>query len=372
MPKVLGERCNCSLVRDAYSLFMRAQVPKSRRTFRLSDDGNCISEQLAKARTHNRLENDVKAKWLAMERAKVPQILAGGVRDAEFDLVEATDGGKIVPVDPSRTLTEKNVDTDITYQENNLAGGLLFGGGSADSRKSDDSEFGPDTRNLSGTIKLRRFDTGSSTTRMSVEATFTFKYDIHDGLDFCPGNTLMKDDFSVDRLQYNEIISDLSRLEASGMARDVGFDIRYHRTSTTTSDIPITPPAPTPKKIVTVPAEALFDFNKDHLRPEAEVALLAVLGDKPTHQDPSKTVQVRGHTDSKGPSEYNQGLSERRAEAIRELLERKYPNLVGQVSAKGFGETQPVAPNENPDGTDNPAGRALNRRVDIEFDIDIP
>ena len=46
--------------------------------------------------------------------------------------------------------------------------------------------------------------------------------------------------------EYNEVITDLSRLEASGMARDVGFDVSYHRTSTTTSDIPLTPPTPTP------------------------------------------------------------------------------------------------------------------------------
>lgn len=245
-PKILGDRCDCSIVRTAYSLFMRAQVPKSQRTFSLADNGNCVSEQLAKSRTHTQLENRVMAQWQAIEKAKVPQILSGGVRDAEIDLIEATDGGKIVPADPNRTLTQKNVDTDITYTENKLAGGLLFGGGSADKRKSDDSEFGPDTRNLSGTIKLRRFDNGSSSTLMSVEATFTFKYDIHDGVDFCPGNTLQKDDFSFDRLQYNEVITDLSRLEASGMARDVGFDVSYHRTSTTTSDIPLTPPTPMP------------------------------------------------------------------------------------------------------------------------------
>jgi hypothetical protein len=244
VPQVLGDRCNCSIVRTAYDLFMRAQVPKSRRTFSLADNGNCVSEQLAKSKAHTGLENRVKEKWQAIEKAKVPQILSGGVREAEVDLIEATEGGKIVPVDPSRTLTTKAVDADITYKENNLAGGLLFGGGSADNRKSDDSEFGPDTRNLSGTIKLRRFDDGSSTTQMSVEATFTFKYDIHDALDFCPGNTLQKEDISFDRLKYNEIITDLSCLEASGMARDVSFDVSYHRTSSTTSDIPVTPPTP--------------------------------------------------------------------------------------------------------------------------------
>jgi OmpA-OmpF porin, OOP family len=100
--------------------------------------------------------------------------------------------------------------------------------------------------------------------------------------------------------------------------------------------------------------------------------LLTFLGTRPTHQDPGKRVQVRGHTDSKGGAAYNQGLSERRARTVADLLERKYPNLVGRIDAVGFGATQPVAPNTNPDGSDNPAGRAANRRVDIEFDIDEP
>jgi len=371
-PKVLGDRCGCGIVQTAYDLFMRASVPKSARTFRLADNGNCVSEQLARSRTHRELEDDVIANWQAVEKTLAPQALPGGVRDAEIDLIEATDGGKIVPTDPSRTLTQKHVDTDITYPENVLAGGLLFGGGSADGRVTDDSEFGPDTRDLSGTIKLHRSDSGTDPALMRVEATFTFKYDIHDGLDFCPGNTIQKAGVSVDRFQYNEIITDFSRLEASGMARDVGFDVSYHRTRTRTSDIPLAPPAPTPKKTVIVPAEALFGYNKDRLRPEAAAALLTALGSKPTHQDPAKMVQVRGHTDSKGSTTYNQGLSERRADAVKELLERKYANLVGLISARGFGETRPIAPNESPDGTDDPAGRARNRRVEIEFDIQVP
>jgi outer membrane protein OmpA-like peptidoglycan-associated protein len=57
---------------------------------------------------------------------------------------------------------------------------------------------------------------------------------------------------------------------------------------------------------------------------------------------------------------------------VADLLERQYPNLVGRIDAIGFGATQPVAPNTNPDGSDNPSGRAANRRVDIEFDIDEP
>jgi hypothetical protein len=240
-PKVLGDRCNCATVRTAYDLFMRAQVPKSMRKFSLADDGNCVSEQLAKAKTHVDLEAAVLAKWQAIEKAQIPLILSGGKREAEIDLIEAAEFGRIVTPDPSRSLTQKNVDNEITYTENNLAGGLLFGGGSSTNEKTDDSEFGPDTRRLSGTIKLRRFDDGANPAWMSVEQTVTFKYSIHDALDFCPGNTLQKSGFSVDTLKYNEVITDFSRLEASGMARDVSFDVDYHRTTTLTSEIPLSP-----------------------------------------------------------------------------------------------------------------------------------
>jgi len=218
---------------------MRAQVPKSMRTFSLADNGNCVSEQLAKSKAHDALETAVLDKWKAIEKAQIPRILSGGTRDAEIDLVEATEFGRIVPTDPSRSLTKQNVNKDITYRENKLAGGLLFGGASHDEEKTDDSEFGPDTRRLAGTIKLRRFDNGSNPALMSVEETVTFKYSIHDALDFCPGNTIQKTDFSLEAFKYNEIITDFSRLEASGMARDVSFDVDYHRTTTFTTDIPL-------------------------------------------------------------------------------------------------------------------------------------
>jgi outer membrane protein OmpA-like peptidoglycan-associated protein len=204
---------------------------------------------------------------------------------------------------------------------------------------------------------------------MRVSETVTFQYAIHDALDFCPGNTLQKTNFTVDRFEYNQAITDFSRLEASGMARDVGFDVKYHRTSTFVDEIHL---KATPRKVVSLPAEVLFGFDKDHPLPGAEAALLAALGDKPSHQSPGKMVEVRGHTDAKGNPGYNQDLSERRANAVKDLLEKTYPNLKGHIRTVGFGATQPVAPNTNPDGTDNPAGRAANRRVDIEFDIDQP
>lgn len=248
VPKVLGDRCGCGAVRTGYDLFFRAGVPRARRSFNFSDDGNCISEQLAKSRAHNRLEQGIIAKWVARQDNFIPSALAlGKGGEVEIDLIDAVDKSFITPVDPAKPLSVRRVDRDVEYGENNLAGGLLFGGGSATSRQTDDSEFGPDTRDLSGTIHLRRTDDGSNPSLTKVSQTITFKYAIHDALDFCPGNTLQKDSFTVDRLEYNEMITVLSRLEASGLARDVEYTVAYHREkSLDEAVIAIAPPAPAP------------------------------------------------------------------------------------------------------------------------------
>lgn len=67
-------------------------------------------------------------------------------------------------------------------------------------------------------------------------------------------------------------------------------------------------------------------------------------------------VEAQGHTDSQGADSYNLGLSQRRAEAVRDYLIRRGVDA-SRITAKGYGETQPVASNANADG------RAENRRV---------
>jgi outer membrane protein OmpA-like peptidoglycan-associated protein len=74
--------------------------------------------------------------------------------------------------------------------------------------------------------------------------------------------------------------------------------------------------------------------------------------------------KVEGHTDSIGGDTYNQKLSERRAENVASALENGGVSTQ-RVTAKGYGKRYPVAPNTNSDGTDNSAGRAKNRRVEV-------
>jgi len=103
-------------------------------------------------------------------------------------------------------------------------------------------------------------------------------------------------------------------------------------------------------------SDVLFDTAKYTLRPGAREKLAKVSGIILAH--PGLKLEVEGHTDSVGGDEYNQRLSEQRANAVREYFvhEGISPNA---VTSKGFGKTQPVVSN------DNPAGRQRNRRVEL-------
>ena len=112
--------------------------------------------------------------------------------------------------------------------------------------------------------------------------------------------------------------------------------------------------------VITLDDRVLFDFDKSDIRADA-ARTLDVLADALQDVD-RRAMEVRGHTDSKGDDDYNQALSERRANAVRDALQTR--GVSGDIGARGFGESQPVAPNAL-DGQDNPAGRQLNRRVEV-------
>jgi outer membrane protein OmpA-like peptidoglycan-associated protein len=109
--------------------------------------------------------------------------------------------------------------------------------------------------------------------------------------------------------------------------------------------------------------DVLFDYDKAVLKPEAEAALkkVAVV----LSQFPESMVTIEGYTDSKGGKSVNIPLSRERASAVKDWLVKNGNVSAAHISTKGFGEENPVAANTNPDGSDNPAGRALNRRVSI-------
>ncbi len=120
---------------------------------------------------------------------------------------------------------------------------------------------------------------------------------------------------------------------------------------------------------ISLSSDVLFDFDRFKLKDSSR----QVLNDLKTVIENSdvQTVTVVGHTDAKGSEEYNQRLSLKRAESVRHWLVTAGidPAL---IVAEGHGEREPVAPNQQADGSDNPQGRALNRRVAVLIKVRKP
>ena len=113
--------------------------------------------------------------------------------------------------------------------------------------------------------------------------------------------------------------------------------------------------------VITLEDGVLFDFGKSDIRPDAAQTLKSLAGVLNNAKVP--TAHIYGHTDSISDEAFNLQLSQERADAVS--AELKKDGVSAMLDATGYGESKPVAPNENADGTDNPAGRALNRRVEI-------
>ena len=124
---------------------------------------------------------------------------------------------------------------------------------------------------------------------------------------------------------------------------------------------PAPPPEPVEKEPIvttaTLGGEALFDTNSADLIPASEQALADLLVQLEQYQEISQ-ITVVGHTDSRGAEEYNQTLSEQRAQSVQAFLQAAYPDV--DITARGEGESNPVATNSTAEG------RQLNRRVEIQ------
>lgn len=101
----------------------------------------------------------------------------------------------------------------------------------------------------------------------------------------------------------------------------------------------------------TFKSNVLFDFDSSRLKPGAYPELDRVAN--VLNKYPQTTIRVEGHTDSKGSEAYNQALSERRAEAVKNALTQRGV-MAARIQTVGFGESQPISSND-----------AMNRRVEI-------
>jgi outer membrane protein OmpA-like peptidoglycan-associated protein len=120
---------------------------------------------------------------------------------------------------------------------------------------------------------------------------------------------------------------------------------------------PPPPPAPAPKVIDRMTLEVNFDFDKSNIRKEDKAKLQEAVDFVKKY--PGAKVRLEGHTDSIGTEQYNQALSERRAESVKNYLVKGGAAEDSNITTIGYGETKPVADNNTKEG------RAKNRRVEI-------
>jgi outer membrane protein OmpA-like peptidoglycan-associated protein/tetratricopeptide (TPR) repeat protein len=106
----------------------------------------------------------------------------------------------------------------------------------------------------------------------------------------------------------------------------------------------------------------VIDFYKGQID-----SVVKVLTDHPGY-----SIEIQGHTDSKGSDEYNQKLSERRAMEVKNFMVKDKGIAEARIVTKWFGKTVPAVPNELPNGEDDPEGRARNRRVEFKVIPDKP
>ena len=128
---------------------------------------------------------------------------------------------------------------------------------------------------------------------------------------------------------------------------------------------PAPPPAPPPeparvevkKDRIDIKDKIQFAFDKAEILPVSDGLLNEVVGALQSHKE-IKKVGIHGHTDSEGQADYNQSLSDRRANAVKSWL-ASHGVEAKRLESKGFGESKPIADNGTSDG------REKNRRVEF-------
>jgi outer membrane protein OmpA-like peptidoglycan-associated protein len=126
------------------------------------------------------------------------------------------------------------------------------------------------------------------------------------------------------------------------------------RSKTASGVVHLQPSAAAPSQ-VSIQMNVLFDSGKTTVKPAYRSELQKVADFMKSYS--SANAEIEGHTDNTGSAETNQVLSQRRAEAVRAELIGQFGIAANRLTAKGYGQTKPVADNRTP------AGRAQNRRV---------
>jgi outer membrane protein OmpA-like peptidoglycan-associated protein len=125
---------------------------------------------------------------------------------------------------------------------------------------------------------------------------------------------------------------------------------------------PVVIPPALPEKIIV--HAVLFGFNQALITGDARNMLDLLV--KAMQQNSDLRIEIIGHTDAIGSDEYNMNLGKKRAEMVKLYLTNRHI-APSRITTSSMGERQPVAINNNPDGSDNPEGRKYNRRADFRI-----
>ena len=151
-------------------------------------------------------------------------------------------------------------------------------------------------------------------------------------------------------IEASELSADPAAVD--GLAKNIFYNEEVHEVMQEV--VPVEAAAVIPEAIEL--GGVSFGFDKDELSPQAKMNLDEDL--QKLSSQPNLGISVKGYTDSTGPEEYNQKLSERRAQAVHDYLASKGVSPE-RMKTYGYGESQPVADNSTAEG------RALNRRAEI-------
>jgi len=221
--------------------------------------------------------------------------------------------------------------------------------------------------NISGSISdprdLVSSAWSSSSARVNPDGSFQMKihyWDLRDGMEmiftFDPSNTVWEHVIDTYGEEGEELAGDL--------VKTFDDDSQYIELAVDLAGPKISAPEAVDLSMeeeeikMQVPDDLLFDFDKSNLKSEATDALDEIINDLnglPTDVQ----MEINGHTDNEGDADYNLGLSEERAHAVADYISDHIELDSITLDVQGFGETKPIASNEDEDG------RQKNRRVEI-------
>jgi len=157
-------------------------------------------------------------------------------------------------------------------------------------------------------------------------------------------------------------VNDLPRVtqaELTESVSDLDLQISYIRIQDTIHDVERVSQQGS-ETVVTLTTDILFTFGKAELPTSATARIVTLVAKVPR----GGALSVEGHTDNVGSTGSNLALSKKRAAAVASVIATARPDI--RLTVRGLGEGRPAATNET-GGTDDPAGRARNRRVELRY-----